>query len=91
MSTTQSYVAYAINGGMNGTTPGGTQFNGVIEVSITPGSDLTDAEAIAIQQAVLAAFPAAWGLTDEDVQIGKTDSSLILFTTDYTSNPPSFN
>lgn len=90
MSTIQAYTAYTVGGSVQVSTEAGTQCNGVIELSFTAGTDLTDADVFAIQQALIAAFPPAWGVTNGYIQAGKQGQSLTVYTTDYASNPPAF-
>lgn len=84
MSTTQATNAYVYSGGANFTTPGGTQVNGAMEIQVNAGSDFTDADAFALQEAILAAFPASWNLTNGDMPVTKLDTSQTQYVTDYT-------
>jgi hypothetical protein len=86
----QAYTAYAVSGNVSVTTAGGTQCDGVVSLTFTAGTDLTDADVFAIQKAIIAAFPSAWDVNSGYIQASKQDQSLTLYTTDYTSTPPAF-
>ncbi len=90
MSTVQAYTAYAVSGNVQVNTAAGTQCTGVVSLEFTAGTDLTDADVFAIQQAIIAAFPPAWGVNSSYIQATKEDQSLTLYATDYTSTPPVF-
>ncbi len=91
MPSTQDITAYTVTGGAEGNTPGGTGYFANINMTITPGTDFADADAFAIFNAMLAAFPAGWNVTaPESMNIQKGDTELTSYTTNYTSNPPSF-
>lgn len=90
MPTTQSTVVYFGDGQAEGTTPEGTQFNVVFGINVTAGSDFTDADAFAIEQAIVAAFPASWGVTSGAMPIARQDSTITGYRTNYTATPPSF-
>jgi hypothetical protein len=93
MSTSTEIVQYMMNGAVQVMLPDGSQVYGVVELAFTPspGSTvLTDSIVLTIQQAMVAAFPSAWGVTNGDLPINKTDTTTIAYATDYTSNPPAF-
>lgn len=90
MSATQNTVQYTVSLGPQGTTSGGTEFNGDITLFISAGSDFTDADAFALRAALLAALPSGWNIASGDFSIYKTDSSVTTFTTNLTATPPSF-
>lgn len=85
MATTQQTVSYMLQGGVQGNTSGGTQYNGVVNLTITPGVDFTDADAFAIQEAILAAFPTSWTLSNLDLPLRKEGDALTTYATDYTA------
>ena len=90
MSTTENSLSYMISGSVQVMTAGGSQCNGAVNLSISAGTDVTDDQVAAIQQAIVAAFPAAWGVTNDYIGVTKQDASLTQYATDYTSTPPSF-
>lgn len=86
MSTSTEIVQYMTNGAIQVMLPDGSQCNGVIALSFTaaPGStDLTDSIVFSVQQALVAAFPSAWDITNGDIPVNKTDGTTIAYTTDY--------
>lgn len=86
MSTSTEIVQYMTNGAIQVMLPDGSQCNGVIALTFTaaPGStDLTDAMVFSVQQALVAAFPSAWSITNSDIPISKTDGTTVAYTTDY--------
>ena len=85
MSTTQAATTYIYSGGVELTTAGGTQANGAMEIQVAGGSDFTDADAFTLQEALLAAFPASWNLTNGDMPVTKLDTSQTQYVTDYTT------
>jgi hypothetical protein len=90
LSTVQAYTAYAVTGTVQVSTADGTQCNGVVNLDFVAGTDLADADVFAIQQAIIAAFPTAWGVNTGYIQASKQGQSLTLYATDYTSTPPTF-
>lgn len=90
MSSTQSTVQYVTNGAVQGSAPDGTEFYGTVTLTVEPGSTFTDEDAAAIQQKLVAAFPADWSVTNSDIPIQKIDTTLVQYATNYTTTPPSF-
>jgi len=91
VSTTQSYTGYTINGTLEVTLPSGSQCGGIINLAVSAQNDITDDEVSALQQALVAAFPAAWNVTNDDITIQKQGQSITSYATNYTTNPPSFS
>lgn len=91
MSATQTSLSYVISGSVQVMTAGGSQCNGAINLAILAGTDVTDGEVSAIQQAIVAAFPTAWGVTNDYISVAKQADVLTQYTTDYTATPPSFS
>jgi hypothetical protein len=90
VSNTQDTTSYTLSCGIGSSTPAGTQCNGAIQLGITAGTDFTDADLFALQQALAAAFPAAWGVVLADIAVSKQDQVFTSYTTNMASNPPSF-
>jgi len=93
MSTTTEVVQYMMDSGVSVMLPDGSQCNGIIGLSFTPAAGstvMTDAIVLAVQQALVAAFPESWGVTNNEMQIAKTDQTTVSYSTDYTSAPPTF-
>jgi hypothetical protein len=90
VSTVQAYTAYAVSGNVQVSLADGTQCDGVVDLNFTAGASLTDDDVFAIQEAIIAAFPVAWGVGNGDIQASKQNQSLTLYTTDYASTPPAF-
>lgn len=91
MSETQNATVYNIYGAPDASTAAGTQCGGVINLSITAGTDTTDADVFALLDALLAAFPAEWGVTTDVVTLSKVEQSTTEYATNYTSSPPAFS
>lgn len=93
MSTSTEVVQYQMDSEVQVQLPDGSQCNGIIGLSFTPAAGstvMTDGIVLAVQQALVAAFPASWNVRNQDLQIAKTDQTTIAYSTDYTSTPPSF-
>ena len=93
LSTTTEVVQYMMNGAVQVMLPDGSQCDGSIGLSFTPAEGstvMTDAIVLAVQQALVAAFPTAWGVVDQDLPIIKTDQTTVAYVTDYASSPPVF-
>jgi hypothetical protein len=85
MSTTQAATTYIYSGGVGLTTSGGAQASGNMYIEVSAGSDFADADAFVLQEALLAAFPASWHLTNGDMPVTKMDTSSTQYVTDYTA------
>lgn len=93
MSASQEVVQYGGDGAVQVMLPDGSQCNGVVALWFTPaaGSTAMTEDIIgAVQQAIVAAFPSSWGVTNADIPIVKTDQTTVTYTTDYTSTPLTF-
>ena len=91
MSNTQANLAYVINGQVMATTPGGSQVGGMLEINLGAGPDVTDEVAGAFFNALLAVFPAAWGVTNASIVIQKQGTSETNYATDYSGAQPTFS
>lgn len=91
MSNTQANTTYTLSCGAGFSTAAGTQCNGAIQLSISAGSDFADADLFEFQQALVGAFPAAWGVGIGDISAMKEDEEVTTYTTHATSTPPSFS
>jgi hypothetical protein len=94
MSTSGEVVSYTMNGNAAGFLPDGSSFSAEIGLYLNavPGStDITDEIAGNIQQALVAAFPPSWGVTNGELPLAKTDQTTVSYATDYGSTPISFS
>jgi hypothetical protein len=90
MPATQSSTTYSLSCGTGWSTPAGTQVGGAIQLDITAGSDFTDADLFALQQALVTALPASWNVTLTDFSAMKLGQEFTTYVTNATATPPSF-
>jgi hypothetical protein len=90
METTDSTI-YTVSSGLGWSTQQGTQCNGGLQLEITGGTDFTDDDLFALQQALVAAFPEAWGVTIEDFSVSKFGQQSTSYVTNATATPPTFS